>query len=161
MTVTLETLLHILEKVYETVQSISDTFQRRLDTGPIKPIQPMKIIDIPKETSWSDLTFSFPEKSVLHVYIRGQAKPLRLEPDDLGMRNLKNGQPVMAWHLLHILVETKGMIAAESSKGFHALKQQKYLLSKTLRSFFGIEEDPLIWGSGEHCWEAQFFSRTS
>ncbi|MGN7611913.1 hypothetical protein ACQZV8_07480 [Magnetococcales bacterium HHB-1] len=113
----------------------------------------------PQEATWEDFTFEFIAKEVFNARCRGVDTVKRIEPDDLGMRNRKNGRPTLQWTLLHSLAKTSGVLSLKSPQELSKIKKQKHLLAKKLKSFFQLNDDPIIWNSYDRHWTAKFLVR--
>ncbi|MGN7614179.1 hypothetical protein ACQZV8_19090 [Magnetococcales bacterium HHB-1] len=113
----------------------------------------------PLEAKWEDFTFEFIAREVFNARCRGVDTVKRIEPDDLGMRNRKNGRPTLQWTLLHSLAKTSGILSLKSPQELAKIKKQKHLLAKKLKSFFQLNDDPIIWNSYDRHWTAKFLVR--
>lgn len=98
---------------------------------------------LPADARWPELTFRFIADQVLNVSFRGETR--RFEPDALGMKNAKNGQPKAAWIYLKAFALKGGRLAVHRGDPKETSKhqRQKQALSSSLRSAFGIAEDPI------------------
>jgi len=129
------------------------------------------VIALPANARWPNLRFIFREQAVLNVSYLGQT-PLRLEPDQIGMRDQRNGKPNRQWRLLMVCAALDGAlprsfpvstingrrpashilrILDEFKRGYD---KQRQTLTATLREKFGIEDDPFL--VRDDCFEAQF-----
>lgn len=61
----------------------------------------------------------------------------------MGMANRKNGDPTQQWKLLERFSNSRGQIDWHGSYAGPKVKKQK--LSKRLRAFFRIEDNPIEW----------------
>ena len=159
-------------KGFVPVASLADLFAAEIsaltnaDDSPEAPV-----MTLPVNARWSDLRFAFREQAVLNVSHRGQ-KPVRLEPDQIGMRDDRNGKPNRQWRLLLACAALDGAlprsfpvstingrrpashilgILDEFKRGYD---KQRQTLAVTLRKKFGIEDDPFL--VRDDCFEAQF-----
>jgi hypothetical protein len=159
-------------KGFAPVASLADLFAPEIsaltntDDSPESPV-----MTLPVNTRWSDLRFAFREEAVLNVSYLGQ-KPVRLEPDQIGMRDDRNGKPNRQWRLLLACAALDGALPrsfpVSTIKGrrpaSHILRildefkrgydKQRQTLAATLREKFGIEDDPFL--VRDDCFEAQF-----
>lgn len=129
------------------------------------------VMTLPANARWSDLRFAFREEAVLNVSYLGQA-PARLEPDQIGMRDERNGKPNRQWRLLLVCAALGGAlprsfpistikgrrpasdivrILGQFQRGY---EKQRQLLAAALRERFGIDEDP--FSGADDCYEARF-----
>lgn len=126
---------------------------------------------LPADTRWSDLRFAFRDEAVLNVSYRNQIA-VRLEPDQIGMRDSRNGKPNRQWRLLLACAALDGAlprsfpvstingrrpaghilrILNELERGYD---KQRQTLAAALREKFGIEDDPFLVRND--CFEARF-----
>lgn len=98
---------------------------------------------LPADARWPELTFRFIADQVLNVSFRGETR--RFEPDALGMKNAKNGRPKAVWTYLKAFALKGGRLAVHCGdpKKTSKYQKQKQALSSSLRSAFGIAEDPI------------------
>lgn len=134
-------------------------------------LAPRPVMTLPLGARWGDLRFDFREEAVLNVSYDGQP-PTRLEPDQIGMRDERNGKPNRQWRLLLVCAALGGAlprsfpvstikgrrpatdvmrILAQFQRGY---EKQRQLLAATLRVRFGIDEDP--FSASDDCFEARF-----
>lgn len=98
----------------------------------------------PPDTRWSDITMQFTEWGQERLSIRvGQANGI-YTPVEMGMANMKNKKPAIPWEVLRQLANYPARrLDWESSDADRDFKQRKARLSKALRKFFGIDEEPI------------------
>ena len=159
-------------KGFVPVASLADLFAPEIsaltndDDSPEPPV-----MTLPVNARWSDLRFAFREQAVLNVSYRSQ-KPVRLEPDQIGMRDDRNGKPNRQWRLLLACAALDGAlprsfpvstingrrpaihiirILDEFKRGYD---KQRQTLAATLRKKFSIEDDPFL--VRDDCFEAKF-----
>ena len=113
----------------------------------------------PPGACWEHFIFEFLADSVLLVRCKGVHQPMRLEPEHLGMKNMKNGEPTKQWGLLKILAISGGSLSWQSQEAHSKIKPQKQILSRKLKSFFHIDDEPIPWKRGVGAWETQFILR--
>ena len=159
-------------KGFVPVASLADLFAPEIsaltdaDDSPEPPV-----MTLPVNARWCDLRFAFREQAVLNVSYLGQ-KPVRLEPDQIGMRDDRNGKPNRQWRLLLACAALDGALPRSfpvstingRRPGGHILRildefkrgydKQRQTLAATLREKFGIEDDPFL--VRDDCFEAQF-----
>ena len=95
------------------------------------------------DARWPELTFRFVADEVLNVSFRRETR--RFEPDALGMKNAKNGRPKAVWTYLKAFALNGGRLAVhhDDPKETSKHQKQKQALSSSLRSAFGITEEPI------------------
>ena len=159
-------------KGFVSVRKLADLFAPEIaaltDVGD-SPRRP--VMHLPSNAGWFHLRFTFREEAVLNVsYLR--QKPVRLEPDQIDMRDDRNGKPNRQWRLLLACAALDGAlprsfpistirghrppgdivrILSEFKRGY---EKQRQTLAATLRERFGIQDDPFI--AQDDCYEAQF-----
>ncbi|MEO5338468.1 MAG: hypothetical protein H7841_16505 [Magnetospirillum sp. WYHS-4] len=65
----------------------------------------------------------------------------------------------MQWATLRAMAQSGGRLECRDPKAYNKIKTHKYQLSKKLRAYFQIEEDPIYWNSTDSCWQARFIVR--
>ena len=98
---------------------------------------------LPPDARWEEITMRFIAEEVLNVTFRGVTR--RFEPDQLGMKNAKNGKPKAVWTYLKAFAQSGGRLAVHrgdpSENARH--QKQKQALSRALRDSFGIADEPI------------------
>ena len=97
----------------------------------------------PPGSSWSDVSIRFMDGHTVSVQVKSEHKVCNYT--QMGMANRKNGDPTKQWTLLERFADSRGEIDWHSSHAALNVKKQKQELSKRLREFFGIEDDPIEW----------------
>jgi len=72
------------------------------------------------------------------------------------MANTRNGNPTIPWELLSAFAESHGQIDWQSQYASFKVKDQKPRLSKNLREFFRLTEDPIEYLKEEGCYRCLF-----
>ena len=119
----------------------------------------MEHFPTPPGASWEHFTFEFLADSALLVWCKGIQKPRQLEPEHLGMKRQDNGQATKQWLLLRILARLGGRLTWKDRDASKKFKDHKYSLSKKLREYFLLDEDPIPWKRREHAFETRFILR--
>jgi hypothetical protein len=114
---------------------------------------------LPADARWEDLTFDLVADDAVNV--RFGAETRKFGPEQLGMRNKKNGKPTLAWRLLGAMAMKAGTLSWNDREASVGLKKQKQLLSTLLRNAFGIPDDPIVWRAGQGHYQARFTIRDS
>ena len=109
---------------------------------------------LPQGAKWSDLTIEFSDGHV--VSVKFQEKRKRFTYAQMGMVCSKSGNPNKKWDLLKAFAESHGLIDWQNRFASDKLKKQKQELSKRLRDFFRLEEDPIEWVKGEKSYRFLF-----
>jgi len=105
---------------------------------------------LPADACWPELTFRFVADEVLNVSFRGDTR--RFEPDALGMKSAKNGRPKAVWTYLKAFALKGGRLAVHQCdpKKTSKHQKQKQALSRSLRSAFGIADEPIPTEGSEY-----------
>lgn len=105
---------------------------------------------LPPDARWEDITMRFIADEVLNVTFRGETR--RFEPDQLGMKNAKNGKPKAVWTYLKAFALSGGRLAVHRGNPTETSKhqKQKQALSKVLRDSFGIADEPIPTDDGDY-----------
>ncbi len=109
---------------------------------------------LPQGAKWSDLIIEFSDGHV--VSVKFQDKRKRFTYAQMGMVSSKSGNPNKQWDLLKSFAESYGQIDWQNRFASDKLKKQKQELSKRLREFFRLEEDPIEWVKGEKSYRCLF-----
>ncbi len=110
----------------------------------------------PDGTRWSDIKIQFRNGHTVTIWAGGQSG--RYTYYQMGMYSKKNGDQTKQWTLLLDFAENRGEIDKNSRKEtpYHLLKKRKQELSKCLREFFRLKEDPIEWIKDEKCYRCHF-----
>lgn len=105
---------------------------------------------LPHDARWEEITIRFIADEVLNVGFRGDIR--RLEPDQLGMKNAKDGRPKQAWTYLKAFALEGGRLPVHHTRDSETSKHQKQKqeLSKALKGAFGIRDEPIPTEGNEY-----------
>lgn len=94
-------------------------------------------LTLPSKTQWSVISIDFdnPELATL----RGPGVQRSISPADLEMVDNRTGKPVLAWLWLREFATQNGRMPT----GKNSVQKHKQLVSDKLRSFTGLETDPI------------------
>ena len=109
---------------------------------------------LPDGARWEDLSIIFSDGHVVTVKHQGLWK--RFTYSQMGMVCSKSGDPTKQWELLRAFADSHGLIDWHSKYATDKLKKQKQELSRRLREFFRLKEDPIEWVKGEKCYRCRF-----
>jgi hypothetical protein len=107
----------------------------------------------PDGTRWSDIKIQFRNGHTVTIWAGGQSG--RYTYYQMGMYSKKNGDCTAQWKLLEAFANSGGEIDRSSPLATDKLKKQKQELSRRLREFFRLKEDPIEWGKGEKCYRCR------
>jgi hypothetical protein len=102
---------------------------------------PRRAWQLPPGTEWPKVTISFVADAVINVKCGKNVR--RLEPDDLGMKDGRNGQPSSLWELLKLFAGSGGFLAHRTAHGRAKLEKKKQLLCQRLNEAFGMDGEPI------------------
>jgi hypothetical protein len=98
---------------------------------------------LPIDATWGELEIEFISDAVLNARFRSQTR--RFEPEHLGMKDGRTGDPNEQWALLRHFAKHRGVLPSFSTKRHHIFLKQKQELSKKLRWHFGIPHEPIAY----------------
>jgi len=107
----------------------------------------------PDGTSWTDIKIQFRDGHTVTVWA-GDASG-KFNFSQMGMAK-NNGDRTKQWELLLAFANSRGEIDWSSPFATDKLKKQKQELSRRLREFFRLKEDPIEWVKGEKCYRCRF-----
>ena len=110
--------------------------------------------DTPAGISWSGITIKFMDGH--RVSIKAGDIRRTFDYSKMGMASTKNSEPTKQWELLRAFAESHGLIDWQNRFASDKLKKQKQELSKRLRDFFRLEEDPIEWVKGDKSYRCLF-----
>ena len=111
---------------------------------------PKRAWQLPPGTEWPKVTISFVAEAVINVKYGKDVR--RFEPDDLGMKDGRNGQPSSLWELLRLFAGSDGFLAHRTTPGRSKLEKKKQLLCTRLNEAFGMDGEPItVERDGYHC----------
>ena len=151
---------HVIRKVWsiasgagfisvEIVIRISELekFKRQLDCFLEKNLCSQAQINLPKKIicpiqiqKWGDITMQFIDGHDIKISI-GE-KSITLSYEEMGFKDGRTRKPNMQWRLLQKLADHRGIIDWETPEAHHDIKKGKQLLSKTLKYYFQLNQDP-------------------
>lgn len=111
---------------------------------------PWRTWQLPQGTEWPKVTISFVAEAAINVKCGKDVR--RFEPDDLGMKDGRNGQPSSLWELLRLFAGSGGFLVHRTAPGRAKLEKKKQLLCKRLNEAFGMDGEPItVEADGYHC----------
>ncbi len=95
-----------------------------------------------KNTKWADITIRFLNDH--EVKIEKEKETSETNYEEMGFADGKSKQPILCWGFLHLLSTSEGVfpLGKLSKKDNTARKSQKMKLTKKLKNYFKIKEDP-------------------
>ncbi|AQT67917.1 hypothetical protein STSP2_01069 [Anaerohalosphaera lusitana] len=122
------------------------------DLGKSRPSEPG--IAMSAGTCWSDISICFTNGHTVSIRVGRKSHTCNFA--QMGMINRHTGEPNRQWETLRIFAESGGLLSWKNSSASPRLKKQKQQLSKKLRKFFQIADEPIVWGKDEKCYRCQF-----
>ncbi len=103
----------------------------------------MAFFPTPPDANWSDVSIRFVDGHTVSIKVKSEQRVFNYT--QMGMANRKNGDPTNQWNLLEGFANSRGQIDWHGKYAALKVKKQKQELSKQLRAFFRIDEDPIEW----------------
>lgn len=110
--------------------------------------------DTPAGINWSGITIKFIDGHT--VSIRTTKSHGQYNYTQMGMANTRNGNPTIPWELFRAFADSRGQIDWQSQHASFKVKDQKPRLSKKLREFFRLTDDPIEYLKEEGCYRCLF-----
>jgi hypothetical protein len=93
-----------------------------------------------KGLKWEDISIRFVDGH--NVKIKAKGTQASVGYKEMGFEDSRSLNPNSQWGLLKLLADHNGRLSWESSQANPSFKKKKQLLSRGLKSYFGIQEDP-------------------
>lgn len=99
-------------------------------------------LELPPNTKWEDITIKFLDGHNADIKV----KDLKIKADykQMGFEDSKKRLPNKQWELLQLIAYSKGELSWEKPGTSDLVKKKKQLLSKALKNYFQIDEDPFL-----------------
>jgi hypothetical protein len=101
----------------------------------------------------------FVEREVVNIRFRGETR--RFEPEQLGMKNRKNGRPTLQWTLMQGLALAGGELDWRDRGATTLIKKRMQALADRLKAAFRIEGRPIVWDKAKNAYVARVVLRAS
>jgi hypothetical protein len=110
----------------------------------------------PTGTQWQNVTIRFVTQHQVHIQVGRVAEVFDFL--QLGMQDGRRNpvEPDSHWHLLVAFAENRGVVQWHSTAENRRRQKQKEKLSRLLRAFFGIDDDPFEPLEDRRGWRAKF-----
>ena len=108
----------------------------------------------PPDATWSDVSIRFIDGHTVSVRAMSVRKVCNYT--QMGMANRKSGDRTQQWKLLEGFANSHGQIDWQGRYAALNVKKQKQELSKRLREFFRIDEDPIEWVKDTKSYKCRF-----
>jgi hypothetical protein len=120
----------------------SDTkLQIRKGTMSFKEILPLKL---PPDTRWSDVRVRFVDRHNVFIEIFKHKVKITADYNDMGMYDARTKNPNAQWTIFYNFAEHDGEITWKTPVASFSVKKNKQLLSKALKLYFNIKDDPFM-----------------
>ena len=103
----------------------------------------MVFFPTPPDSTWGDVAIRFVDGHTVSVQVNSEQGVFNYT--QMGMSNRKNGDRTKQWTLLESFADSRGQIDWQGRHAALNVKKQKQELSKRLREFFRIDEEPIEW----------------
>jgi hypothetical protein len=110
----------------------------------------------PPKAGWGDLTIKFSTGHDARFSFPGGPSRI-LSFAQLGMIDERSSnKPTKAWEVLRVFAERDGTLIPKNQTEQKAIEKQKETLSKNLRAFFRIKDEPIPWDYSVNGWVCRF-----
>jgi hypothetical protein len=110
----------------------------------------------PPTAGWGDLTIKFSTGHDARFAFRDGPSRI-LSFTHLGMIDERSSnKPTKAWELLRVFSEREGTLIPKNQIEQKAIEKQKGTLSKNLRDFFRLKDEPIPWDYSVNGWVCRF-----
>jgi hypothetical protein len=134
-----KTRIGVLQKIYWILSE--RLISQNESKSPQGRNHPSTSIRLPQNTKWEDLTLRFLDGHTIEILLRRGNKKLGVvNYRDFDLENKKERRPNLQWKLLEALAKEGEAINKKGPSG----RQNKLKLSKALKKYFGIEDDPFF-----------------
>jgi hypothetical protein len=113
---------------------------------------------LPPETRWEDFVFDLVADEVFNVRVGTMTR--RCEPEQLLMKDRRNGRPTEQWEVMKLLARGCGTIGGARAPVRIPIKQKQETCRK-LKAVFGLSDDPIRWRRANGVYQARFVIRDS
>ncbi len=108
----------------------------------------------PPDATWEDLSIKFRDAHTVSVNCKGVQGVYHYS--QMGMTNMKNGNPTVQWKLLYSFARGGGILDWEHSDASRKNQKRRENLGKDLHAFFRIPDDPFQYDPAIKGWRARF-----
>lgn len=106
------------------------------------------------DRKWSELTIRFLNSETVSVKLLD--KSAKLTYSDLGMIDGRSRGPTKQWYLLEAFARDRGELTWTSPSASRENRKRRKLLSDNLKSFFGIQGEPIVLTEDKKGWRTVF-----
>jgi hypothetical protein len=108
----------------------------------------------PSGAGWGDVSIKFTDGHTVSIKVKNETRMFHYT--QMGMANKNNTKPTVLWVLLAAFANHHGTLAWGDSEADRKNQKRKERLSKKLRAFFGIEDDPFRLLEKNAGWQTRF-----
>ena len=140
----------------QAARSTGEIFASLRTEVPLPDSGGMVHFNTPVDIDWHHITITFVDGHT--VSIRAGQSHGQYNYTQMGMANIRNGSPTAHWQLLQDFADNHGVIDNASPKktSFHHMPKRKQDLSRKLRQFFRLSDDPIDYLKQEGCYRCHF-----
>lgn len=114
----------------------------------------------PPDSTWGDVRMQFRDFACNELSIKVKKVTGIFTPVEMGMADRRSKKPDRQWEFLRSLAdEPHGILTWDSSGADRKNRAYRDKLSKRLREFFGLEDDPIPYDAKEAGWRWKFTIR--
>jgi len=132
-------------KIPSNSTSKPDTVKRKLLTPQF---------NTPVGTTWSDIKMRFTTGETLTITING--RHTKVNYSDMGMKDARAHKATKQWKLLNDFADGHGSLTWDSSEATRHNQKRREILSKNLKDYFGIDDDPIEYVQATKGWRIKF-----
>jgi hypothetical protein len=117
------------------------------------PAEPTKVpaaaSSLPRPPEWEFIKIVFISDERVQIWIGDEHETRNYS--EMGFADRRNRKPSRCWSVLRIVAQNQGFIPSEARtriKGWPALEKQIERTRKLLKSYFGLDENPIIFEKG-------------
>ena len=116
-------------------------------------------IDLPADARWESIKITFIKENEVNIYYKNKDKGI-FTCQQLNMWNKRDKKPDYQWELLTILSQNNGQLDWDNPAANKRIKMTKCNLSKKIRNFFRIIDDPFLPYKEQKCYKLKFITES-
>lgn len=99
-------------------------------------------VNFPPDTSWEDIQINFLNEEIVNITIKNKTHKASFKK--MCFEDRRNGAPNRQWLFLYYLAKSNGQISWKDTTARMDVTKKKQLLSKALKEYFKIPDDPFF-----------------
>ena len=159
MNLLLNDIVSISRGVFSSIGAAGDVFGELEDTNieDEENDKETRHYHLPAGVPLEDVTIKFQSEESVTIKCSKKPTPELYTFADFGLSSKRSTKPKKAWDVLKLFAARDGdLVPFDARDSKNKGNKQKELLSKALRKFFLIEEEPLPWCNEIYGWRARF-----